>query len=78
MTDATDTPIGPLKDSRGDWSSSRIIAMTMGLVVVAMAVVLCIVALRDSPNSGGIIASLAASFVPLAAAIVGTMWKRSE
>lgn len=72
------TAISPLKDSAGDWSSSRIIAVLMGLVVVAMAVVLCIVALRDSPHSAGIIASLAASFVPLAAAIIGTMWKRSE
>lgn len=75
---ANGLPISPLKDSNGDWSSSRIIAVLMGLVVVAMAVVLCIVALRDSPHSGGIIAALAASFVPLAAAIVGTMWRRSE
>jgi hypothetical protein len=70
--------LGPLKDSRGDWSSSRLIAMLLGAAVVAMAVVLCVVALRDSPNSSNIVAAIAASLVPLGAGIVGVMWKRSE
>lgn len=70
--------IGFLKDAAGDWSSSRAIAGGLGIAVVAMAVVLCIVALRDSANSAGIVTAIAASLVPLGGAIAGVMWKRGE
>lgn len=67
-----------LRDSAGDWSSSRLVALVLGIVVVAMAVVLCVVALRDSANSAPIVTAIAASLVPLGAGIVGALWRRSE
>jgi hypothetical protein len=47
----------------------------MSVVVAAIA---CIVALRDSPNSGAILQALAMLLTPLGGGVVGVMWKRNS
>jgi hypothetical protein len=70
--------LGFFQDSSGDRSSSRLISFGLGVMTVVIAAIACIVALRDSPNSGAILQALAMLLTPLGGGVVGVMWKRND
>lgn len=60
MTDEP-TKTGFLEEAPGAWSMTRLLALLAGLGAAAVLGACVVVALRDSANSAGIVAALAAA-----------------
>jgi hypothetical protein len=67
-----------LQDSAGDWSSTRLTYVACVILMLGIDTVLCVVALRDSTNSAGIIGALAAAQLTLAGVAGVAIAKRGE